>query len=192
MLSELKKRPRSPQPAGALVLQHLGWSSPATTTSLLTTFFRDLFGLTANLDWETLLGRRAHSEAQRRAILLRGRWAGNPSILITTLDSFNDLLLQRLSRKHKVLKKPFLIAAGKNKIPDYGAWLNHPIVGTLLPKSSAILTDCHNLRIRADVAHATHKKSGRFTRPVSYNEKAKLIKKMKTAYNELMNIWATV
>ena len=171
MLSELKKRPHSPQPAGALLLQHLGWSSPVTTTSLLTTFFGDFFGLATKLDWESLLGKRAHSEAQRRAILLRGRWAGNPSIFITALDSFNDLLLQRLSRKHKALKKPFLKAAGKNKIPDYGGWLRHPIIGNLLPKSSPILIDCHDLRVRADVAHATHKKSGRFTRPVSYNEK---------------------
>jgi hypothetical protein len=192
MLSELRKRPHSPQLAGALLLQHLGWSSPAITTSLLTTFFRDLFGLTIRVDWGSLLGKRAHSEAQRRAILLRGRWAGNPSILITTLDSFNDLLLQRMSKKHKALKKPFLKAAGKNKIPDYGAWLKHPIVSKVLPKSSPILIGCHDLRVRADVAHATHKKSGRFTRPVSYNEKAKLLKTMKTAYNEFLTVCAAV
>jgi len=144
------------------------------------------------LDWESLLGRRAHSEAQRRTILLRGRWEGNPSILITVLDSFNDLLLQRLSMKHKALKKPFLKVAGKYKIPDYGVWLKHPMIGALLPKCSSILIDCHDLRIRADVAHATHKKSGRFTRPVSYHEKTKLIKRMKIAYNELLNLWATV
>ena len=98
------------------------------------------------------------------------RWAGSPSILITILDNFNDLVLQRLSRKHKSLIAPFKKAAGKNKIPDYGAWLRNPSVISLLPKSSPILLDCHDLRVRADVAHATQKKSGQFTRPVSYYE----------------------
>jgi hypothetical protein len=192
MLSELRKRPRSPGPAGALLLRYLGWSSPVARTSLLTSFFKDFFRLTTTLNWKSLLGSRAHSEAQRRTILLRGCWAGNPSIFVTVLDSFNDLLVQRLSLKHKTLRKPFRKAAGKYKIPDYGAWLKHSVVGATLSKSSPILIDAHDLRIRADIAHATDKKSGRFTRPVSYREKARLIKRLRTAYNELLTVWGTV
>jgi hypothetical protein len=124
--------------------------------------------------------------------MLRGRWAGSPSILITILDNFNDLVLQRLSRKHKNLIAPFKKAAGKNKIPDYGAWLKNPAVANLLPKSSRILLDCHDLRVRADVAHATQKKTGQFTRPVSYYERDKLLKQMKTGYIELLSVWSTL
>jgi hypothetical protein len=192
MLSELKRRPATPGFAGALMLKYLGWSTPLVKISLLSNFFRDFFGLKSNVDWDRLLGKRAHAEAQRRAIILRGRWAGSPSILVTILDNFNDLLLQRLSMKHQKLAKPFKKAAGKNKIPDYGAWLKHPFVPTLLPIASPILIGCHDLRIRADIAHATQKKTGRFTRPVSYYEKDGLLKQMKIAYREMLSLWSTL
>jgi hypothetical protein len=192
MLSELKRRPAKPGFAGALLLKYLGWSTPLIKISLLSNFFRDFFGLKVNLDWDRLLGKRAHAEAQRRAIVLRGRWAGSPSILVTILDNFNDLLLQRFSMKHKNLKRPFKKAARKNKIPDYGLWLRHSAVPRLLPKSSPILMDCHDLRVRADIAHATQKKSGQFTRPVSYYEKDGLLKQMKTAYGELLSVWSAL
>jgi len=192
MLSELKRRPANPGFAGALLLRYLGWSAPVIRVSLLTSFFQDLFGLHPILNWDRLLGKRAHSEAQRRAIVLRGRSAGSPSIFITILDNFNDLLLQRLSRKHKGLTSPFKKAAGKSKIPDYGAWLRHPSVFQVLPKATSILQACHDLRVRADIAHATQKKSGLFTRPISYYERDRLLKRMKGAYRELLSVWSTL
>lgn len=192
MLSELKRIPAKPGFAGALLLKYLGWATSVSKPSLLSGFFRDFFGLSTNLDWDRLLGKRAHSELQRRTIALRGRWAGSPSVFVTILDSFNDLQLQRISRKHPSLTAPFKKAAGKNKIPDYGAWLRNPSMMALLPKSYPILLDCHELRLRADVAHATQKKSGQFTRAVSYYEKDQLIKRMKNAYNEILTVWSAL
>jgi hypothetical protein len=192
MLSELRLRPAKPGFAGALVLRYLGWSTPLVKVSLLSNFFRDFFRLKTNLDWDRLLGKRAHTETQRRALLLRGRWPSSPSVLITILDNFNDLLLQRLSLKHKGLARRFRAAAGKNKIPDYGQWLRQPAVGNLLPKAAPILLGCHNLRVRADIAHATQKKSGQYTRPISYYEKDRLLRSMATAYADLLRVWSTL
>jgi hypothetical protein len=189
-LAELKSIPPNPHPAGALLLRHLGLPIPPLRISLLPGFFRDLFGVAAALDWERLMGKRAHSEAQRRAVAIRGRRAGNPSILVTILDSFNDLLVQRFSRKHKGLRVAFKRAAGNYKIPDFGAWLRNPTLQSEVPKAWPILLDCHDLRIRADVAHATHKKSGQFTHPITYKEKDKIIRKLRVAYRELMTEWS--
>ena len=137
------------------------------------------------------MGKNAHSELQRRAIAIRGGWTGNPSVLVTMLDSFNDLLIQRFSRRHKSLKKPFRKAAGKKaKIPDFGNWLQHASLRAVLPKSSPILLECHRLRVKAEIAHATDKKTGRFTRPVSYFERDQITKKLKSAYAELLHEWA--
>jgi hypothetical protein len=135
------------------------------------------------------MGKLAHSESQRRAMVIRGRWSGNPSLLITVLDSFNDLLLQRFSRGNSLLRAAFRKAARKSKIPDYGNWLRHPKVAGLLPKACPILLDCHNLRLRAEIAHATIKKTGRFTRRVTYREKEIIIKQLRLAYTEWFAEW---
>jgi len=192
MLSELKMRPGAPRAAGALVLRHLGWAGRVVRESLLTSFFRDVFGLPCGVDWPQILGKTAHSELQRRSVVLRGLWDGGPTVLITALDSFNDLLIQRLSLKDKLLKTPFKKAAGKNKIPDYGFWLAHNALRIRLPKAVPPLNDCHQLRVRADLAHATHKKTGRFTRPISYREKDELIRRLKPAFSELLQAFAAV
>ena len=189
MLTELNLIPKKPQPAGALVLRHLRLPVIAGKQSLLSAFFQDLFAVGINLDWERFLGRRAHSEAQRRSIVIRGRWSGNPSLLITALDSFNDLLIQRFSTKHRKLNKAFRRAAGKNKIPNYANWLSSVALQTALPNTCPLLLACHRLRVLAHIAHATQQKTGRFTRPISYKESQKMVKQLRMAYRELLNEW---
>lgn len=190
MLSGLGVLPTNLQPAGALLVKSLGLSPVSAKTSLLPGFFKDLFGLSFSHDWERLLGRRAHSETQRRTVLIRGLWASNPSILITTLDSFNDLLVQRFSKKHTRLAKAFRKAAGKKqKIPDYGNWLASAPLGRVLPKACPILGQCHTLRVRADIAHATHKRTGQFTHPISYSECRRMLRRLAAAYKELLIEW---
>jgi hypothetical protein len=193
MLAGLKLVPHHPQPSGSLILRHLGYAIPPAKVSFLAGFFKDLYGIPTALAWDRLLGKKAHSELQRRAIALRGGWAGNPSLLITLLDSFNDLLIQRFSREHKALKKAFRKAAGKKaKIPDFGSWLQDGSLTSALPKACPIFLECHRLRVRTEIAHASDKKTGRFTRPVSYYEKARITKKLKTAYVELLAEWTKI
>lgn len=120
------------------------------------------------------------------------QWYGNPAVLVTVLDSFNDLLLQRLSVRHKLLRSAFRTAAGRNRIPDYGVWLTHSTFRSVLPKVAPIFKTVHDLRVRAELAHATQKKTGRFTRPVSYREKARLLQKLRAAYVELLSALAAI
>jgi Reverse transcriptase (RNA-dependent DNA polymerase) len=191
LLSELKLIPGSPRPSGALLLEHLGYPVPPGT-SLLTAFFRDVFGVRAALDWELLLGKKAHSESQRRAVLIRGKWSGSPSLMVTVIDNFNDLLLQRFSRRHPNLRLAFRRASGRHAIPDYGSWINHPAVVALLPRANPILVECHNLRLKAEIAHSTQKKTGKFTRAVTYKEREKLVLKLRLAYLEWLAEWAKI
>ena len=190
MLAELKLIPNNPKPSGAILLKFLGLPASAKRPSVLVRFMKDLFSTDVSLDWEKGLGKRAHSEAQRRSIGIRGRWNGNPTVLITALDSFNDLLVQRFSLRHKMLKKAFRSAAGKAKFPDFGKWLDNKMLMNVLPKSCAAFRECHDLRVQADLAHARHRKSGKFTRPVSYRESEKLLKRLSGAYRELFSEWA--
>ncbi len=74
MLAELKLIPRNPKPAGAILLKFVGLPVSAKKPSLLAGFMKDLFRLVVTLDWEKGLGKRAHSEAQRRCIEIRGQW----------------------------------------------------------------------------------------------------------------------
>jgi hypothetical protein len=192
MLADLKLIPRNPKPPGAVLLKYVGLPVSAKKPSLLIGFMKDLFRLVVTLDWEKSLGKRAHSEAQRRCIEIRGHWNGNPTVLITAVDSFNDLLLQRFSTRHPKLKKPFRSAAGKKRFPDLGNWLNNNSLKNVLTHGCAVFGDCHGLRVQASLAHARHGKSGKFTRPVSYRESEKVLKRLSGAYRELLGEWATI
>jgi hypothetical protein len=112
--------------------------------------------------------------------------------MVTVLDNFNDLLLQRFSRKLRALRLPFRKAAGKYAIPDYGSWLNHPSVAAALPNATPILINCHQLRLKADIAHATSKKTGKFTRAITYNEKDRIVRNLRAAYREWLTVWQTL
>lgn len=193
MLTELRLLPRRPQPSGFLLLKHLGARGAARSQSLLSGFFKDQFGLSTPLDWEQKLGKRAHSEAQRRANVIRGHWGGNPSVLITAIDALNDLLIQRFSIKHPALRRAFKQAAGpNNRIPDFGNWIRHPTTRTELPRASPILLNCHNLRLAADLAHAKLKKTGRFTRQITYGESSRMVRQLSPAYAELLTKWRLI
>lgn len=185
MMAELKTIPAAARTSGALLIRQLGVHTPPKG-SLLRAFFRNLFRVAIEPNWEAVLGRAAHSEAQRRSVLIQAQWNANPSVLITVLDNFNDLLIQRFSRKHKLIKFAFKKAAGKYSVPDYGSWARHPSLNKILPKACPILIDCHNLRLRAEIAHSTLKKTGKFTRPISYREKEVIAKRLQIAYSELV------
>lgn len=89
--------------------------------------------------------------------------------------------------KHPQLRASFKKAAGKHKIPDFGSWLQHPDLAAVLPASKPAFVNCHNKRVIAEVAHATIKKTGRFTRPLGYREAQKIIKNLRPAYREVLN-----
>lgn len=190
MLTELRFFPRSPSPAGRLLLSHLGIRIPTTKPSLLLGFFKDRFNLRYNLDWERVLGKKSHSEAQRRSNVIRGFWGANPSVFITALDSFADLLVQRLSHKHPALRNAYKAAAGKYKVPDYGRWLIHPALQKVLPVAYPVFKKCHELRVTADLAHATEKKTGRHTRPITYMEIEGVVRGMRAAFRQLLSEFA--
>jgi len=107
MLTELGLIPKRPGASGGLLLRHLGVRVKTKKIRLLPGFFTDLFNLKMKVNWDQVLGKKAHSEAQRRSNLIRGAWKGNPSFLITVLDNFNDLLIQKLSNEAPATKGSF-------------------------------------------------------------------------------------
>jgi hypothetical protein len=97
-----------------------------------------------------------------------------------------------LSLKHPQLKGAFKKAAGKNKIPDFGSWLQHPALTSVLPNSKPTFDDCHKKRLIAEVAHATIKKTGQFTRPLGYKEAQRIAALLRGAYRELLVVLSTL
>jgi hypothetical protein len=138
------------------------------------------------VDWERILGKKGHSEAPRRSNLIRGGWKGNPSFLVTVLDNFNDLLIQRLSLKHPKLKGPLERRLESTRFPDLGSWLNHADLTSVLSTSQPLFDSCHKKRVIAEVAHATIKKTGQCTRPLGYKEAQKVVTNLRPAYLELL------
>lgn len=83
-------------------------------------------------------------------------------------------------------------AAGKVSHPDFGNWLNHPLVATALPSGINWFGNVHKTRVGADLAHAKRKglsKRGASTKPVTFEKADALMKRAPAARAELITEW---
>jgi hypothetical protein len=110
------------------------------------------------------------------------------------LDTFNEILLQAFSLRHPNLITAYSKAAGGSH-PDFGNWLNNPLLSKVLPKGIAWYKDVHNTRVAADLSHAkmkSGKKKGAPTKPVSFRKAENLMKKAQAAWAELIIEWKKI
>jgi hypothetical protein len=156
---------------------------------VLETFFQDHFGIAMKFPWSRAL-RGDFRETENRCLRLQSLMTnGDPTARILALDTFNEILLQNYSIRHPTLAAAYRAAAGKNKHPDYGNWLNNGSFVDTLPKSIKWFKQIHNERVTADLAHARDKKTGAVTKPISYKKAEKLIRPATSAWADLIAQW---
>ncbi len=163
-------------------------------TTVLDSFFKDRMKIGISISWRKALGRDWH-DAERRCLRLQKLLVGDPTAKILMLDTFNEVLFQCFSRKHKQLTSHYSKAAGNKLHPDLGNWLNHPQLAMVLPKGIQWFKEVHNDRVKADLAHAKMKggkANGKSTKPISYKKADNLIKRAKTAWAELISEWKKI
>jgi hypothetical protein len=107
------------------------------------------------------------------------------------VDTFNELLLQRMSARHPATAAAFTKAAGKNAQPDLGNWLYNPALAAVLPKGVNWYQSVHQARAEGDLAHAKTKK-GIYTRPLSFRRRDRLMNGAQQAWAELMVEWKKI
>lgn len=158
---------------------------------VLDLFFRERFKIGMAISWRKALG-KDWRDTERRCLRFQELLIGDPTARITLLDTFNELLVQNFSSRHPALKAAYIAAAGKNAHPDFGNWLTNGSFVKQLPKASKWCGDIHNARVAGQLAHAKAKKTGRPTRPISYEAAEKLMKGAQGAWAELIGQWRLI
>lgn len=152
---------------------------------VLDKFFEDRMGIGTKLNWRKAL-KGDWRDAERRCLRVQDLEVGDPGSWLLMIDTFNELLIQRLSKQHPALSTAFKTATPpKAAHPDFGNWLRHPALMTVLPKGIGWLTNVHDERVKADLAHAKSKK-GRVTKAVSFSKRDRLSKGSKIPWAELI------
>lgn len=158
---------------------------------VLDRFFKDKQQIAIQIVWRNALG-KDWRDAEMRCLRLQQFEVGDPSAWVLILDTFNEVLLQNFSRRHPLLKTPFATATpAKSTHPDYGNWLNHPALASVLPNAVKWFDDVHSVRVMADLAHAKSKK-GISTRPVSYRKKDSLQQSAQRCWAEIIREWKKI
>ena len=157
---------------------------------VLHVFFVERQGIATTLRWMSALG-RDWREAERRCLRVQTLQTGDPTVHITMLDTFNELLLQRFSKRHHATSAAFASAAGPKAQPDLGAWLYHPVLAALLPKGIAWYRRVHQARVEGELAHARTRK-GLHTKPISFKKREQLMRGAKVAWAELIAEWRKI
>lgn len=145
--------------------------------------------------WAKVLSHSGLKSAAQRC--LRILELTDPSAKIMILDTFNEILIQEISRKHSTLVGPYQLAAQNNrklagKHPDFGNWLNNGPFQGFFPKGSSIFREIHDARLETDLAHGRHKKGTgtnakiRMTKPISFERVDFLFRKCRIAWAELL------
>jgi hypothetical protein len=112
--------------------------------NVLSIYFERKMRIGMRVDWGKLLGKHL-ADAESRCIRLQRFEDGDPSSWVLMLDTFNEALIQALSRKHPGISAQFAAGARKPKVlPDFGWWLHQPCLVALLPKSTSqnLLKSC--------------------------------------------------
>lgn len=158
---------------------------------ILDVFFLEKIRIAIKVAWRRALG-SDFRDAEQRCIRLQRLQLGDRSAWILMLDTFNEVLLYAMSRKHPSLRARFKVLSGRNQQPDIGAWLNEPQLAAVLPKQIKWWQDVHRARVGADLAHAKAKKTGQRTHPVSFHAADGLWKRAQVAWAELLKEWKKI
>ena len=91
--------------------------------------------------------------------------------------------------RHPTIGVAYTAAAGKNKHPDYGNWLNNGQFVATLPNSIKWFKQIHDERVTADLAHTRDKKTGVTTKPISFKKAEKLMRPATVSWADLISQW---
>ncbi|HEY3042064.1 MAG TPA: hypothetical protein VGJ66_25265 [Pyrinomonadaceae bacterium] len=142
-------------------------------------------GIGTKLNWRKAL-KSDWRDVERRCLRVQDLEVGDPGSWLLMIDTFNELLIQRLSKQHPSLSGAFKTATPpKAAQPDFGTWLRHPALMAVLLKGIGWFTNVHDERVKADLAHAKSKK-GHATKAVSFSQRDKLKKGSKIPWAELI------
>lgn len=160
--------------------------------SVLAIFFEERYRIQIELPWQTVLG-KDRRDIETRCLRLQRLAIGDPGARIMMLDTFNEALIQIFSRSHPVLSAAYVKAIPPKKThPDYGAWLRQNNLAGVLANGIQWYRDVHEARVACDLAHAKAKSTGIHTRPISYFEADKIMKRSQLGWAELIREWKKV
>lgn len=158
---------------------------------VLDRFFKERHKINIKISWRKALS-KDWRDAELRCLRLQEFEIGDPTSWVLMLDTFNEVLVQNFSRKHPIVSAAFAKATKPGKAnPDYGAWLNQNNLDAVVPTSKRWFLAVHNIRVKADLAHAKSSK-GESTRSVSYDQRDFLLKGAQAAWAQLVLEWGKI
>ena len=128
-----------------------------------------------SVDWRRILGGN-HRRAEELARLSRKYFESNSiDACVVQLDSLLDLIFEQL----------FLLVRPGSNYPNYGSALNNPHMSAAFPAVYQAFSQIHQLRIKSQMAHPRHLKSGNWNRHVKHSELRKVGPVLRSAFREL-------
>lgn len=186
------KIPRGVSRSVKLLLVGIGLRRRAPTKRNVIDKFFEAAGVRVEFSWRKAL-RSDFTDAERRCVRLQRLLVGDPTARIMMLDTFNELLIQCFSRRHPSLASAYSRSAGRRPHPGYGAWLNHPALGTVLRVGTPWFQKVHDARVQGDLAHAKGRAGryrGKHTRAISFRKAEQLQLGAVVPWRELVGAWA--
>jgi hypothetical protein len=126
-------------------------------------------------DWARLFGSK-HKDAEHIAFTIRRDYESNINACIVTLDSFCDLLFEKLFDKYLPTRT----------YGNYGAMLQHLTLHTVLPKTCTGFRILHKLRLQSITAHPRDEKTGISTRRLKHYDLYKVRPCLREAFTEII------
>ena len=128
-----------------------------------------------SFDWARLFGTK-HKDAEHIAFTIRRDYESNINACIVTLDSFCDLLFEKLFNKY----------LPTHTYGKYGGMLKNPTLQATLPKTCSAFGILHRLRLQSITAHPRDEKSGTSTRRLKHYDLYNVRPCMREAFNEII------
>ncbi len=209
-LSHLLKMGWKPSLAGSyplsvqVSLMELGLLRRKRTNSfaeIIRWFFLNQGHISIPVRWSKVLSLSSLKNATQRS--LRMLELADPGAKVMLLDTFNEVLIQEISKKHPSLTVAYQSAAQNNKKlackhPDFGNWLNNGTFKLFFVNGASIFLEIHGARLESDLAHGRHKVGTgpnaqvRLTKPISFERADALLRKCRIAWAELLSAFQSL
>lgn len=134
------------------------------------------------IKWKKVFGKE-HRAAENKMIRAKTYATTDISAFVNIVDTFNDMLLQKVFLKDKGI--------GQYQLGNIGGAVYND--GTLFENKYPCLfnycKEIHNLRLSCDLTHPIIKKTKKYTNPIPYKTIYKIRPLLKNALREIENLW---
>ncbi len=150
------------------------------STSQINKYLENITGEKWSFKWKALL-KAEHDNVERCMFAAMTYWKTDLTAFVNLMDTIDDRLLSVITVKHTEL--------GGYNLGQIGSIISSRRLATNVPKFHLMINEIHALRLSSFLSHPEVRNTGKYTGPIPYKEKKRILNLLKDGFREIETYW---